>query len=353
MLTRRLLLTAIVLTVALAAAVPARCQIYYDLNVRFTTVLTKDIVKLLPRAMGYYLYQNRWDFGRGITFMERQIRINPLKLKDLEEIKREAYARLSRDIPYCVQAFKGGDIKLDTSASNLAGRLGMIAYSIVLQKFPAIPDVEYLDRYARAFHAAVGEKIIDVWVYYDGYGDYHSLGELMERLQKQDMPTFRHVRNDKYPVRMGEDVYAMFRPPPKFHRVMTFTDLDLNDTYNEIVNSIVDTFVYIWKCSGMDLAHPSYAAPPGSIISRPSRRRTVTGGILARLAGRKPQAGAKEAAAEEEEELAPGFEEEEPLEGQPSQTPPETRSEGTQPRAPAGREAPPRPRRAAPPARPR
>jgi hypothetical protein len=335
--TRRLLFTALVLTVALSASVPARCQVYYDTNVRFLNVLTGDIVKLLPRAMGSYLYRNRWDFARGMTFMERQIRINPLKLKDLEEIKREAYARLSRDIPYCVEAFKGGDIKLDTSASNLSGRLGMIAYSIILQKFPAIPDVEYLEMYARSFHNAVGEKIVDVWVYYDGYGDYHCLGELMERLQKQGMPTFRHVRNDRYPIRMSEDSYAMFRPPPKFGKRMTFTDLDLNDTYNEIVNSIVDTYVYIWKCSGMDLAHPSYAAPPGTIISRPSRRRTVTGGILARLSGRKPSAEAEKSAEQEEEELAPGFEEEEPLEGQSSGTGSGEESEGSgrRSRAPA------------------
>ena len=85
---------------------------------------------------------------RGMTFMTREIQVNPGKCKDLEEIRREAYERLSRDIPYCVEAFKGGEIKLDTAASNVAGRLGMIVYSIMLQKMPAFPDLEYLEKFS-------------------------------------------------------------------------------------------------------------------------------------------------------------------------------------------------------------
>jgi hypothetical protein len=50
-----------------------------------------------------------------------------------------------------------------------------------------------------------------------------------------------------------------------------------------MINNILDTFVYIWKCSGMDLAHPSYAAPPGTVIKRPSRRQ-----ILASDAAKRP-----------------------------------------------------------------
>ena len=113
-------------------------QVPYESNVLFMNTVAADLVKLLPRAMGSFLYQNRVGFARGMTFVERSIRVYPLKMKDLEELRGTAYARLMRDIPYCVQAFKGGDIKMDTSPSNLAARLGMISYWIFLQKLPAI-----------------------------------------------------------------------------------------------------------------------------------------------------------------------------------------------------------------------
>ncbi len=122
-------------------ASPASAYIPYDTHEMFLETVTRDLLKLLPRAMGSYIYNNRYDFLRGMTFMTRDIRVN-LKNKDLEEIRREAYARLMRDIPFCAEALKGGELKLDTSATNIAGRLGMIAYSIILVKMPAFPDVE-------------------------------------------------------------------------------------------------------------------------------------------------------------------------------------------------------------------
>jgi len=289
-------------------APPAQSYMRYETHVEFITLFNKDLVKLLPRSMGSYLYQNRYDFTRGMTFMMRDILNGAAKLKDLEEIRREAYARLSRDIPYCVAAFKDGEIKLDTSATNLAGRLGMIAMSTILVKMPAMPDLEYLENFARTFQEAVAEGLIDIWVYYDGYGDFKSCGELLERLQPEGMPELRHVRNDKYPVDMREDVYAMFRAPPKFNRRMVFTNVDFNEYYSTMVNATTDVFMYIWKCSGMDLAHPSYAAPPGTVVSRISRRREIKGGVLARTALTRPVApppGAAPAAVEEAEEEAP------------------------------------------------
>jgi hypothetical protein len=261
---------------------PASGYVIYDTHVHFFKALTKDLVKLMPRAMGSYIYQNRYDFYRGMTFMTRDIEFNPAKLKDLEEIRREAYARLMRDIPYCVQAFKGGEIKLDTAPANLAGRLGMIAYSICLLKMPDFPDVEYLDKFSRILDEVISDSQIDVFVFYDGYGDFHSLGELMDRLKETTSPSFKHVRNENYAGRMKEDVFAMFRPADKFLRQITLTDQDLNEIYSNIVNDVLDAYVYIWKCSGMDLAHPSYAAPPGTVINRPSRRRAIAGGILSR-----------------------------------------------------------------------
>ncbi len=54
------------------------------------------------------------------------------------------------------------------------------------------------------------------------------------------------------------------------------TTVDMNDMYNSVVNNILDAYNYMWKCSGMDLAHPSYAAPPGTVITRSSRRMGAT-----------------------------------------------------------------------------
>jgi hypothetical protein len=244
----------------------------YEGEVRFFEILTGDLLKLLPRAMGSYLYNNRADFQRGVTFMIRNIESNPLKQKDFEEVRRDAYGRLMRDIPYCVEALKGGELKLDTTPGNLAGRLGMIAYSIFLQKMPTMPDLVYQERVCASFVGSVTDFSVDIWLFYDGYGDFHSLGELMERLGLEGMPEFRHVRNDQFASRVREDPYFMFRYPDKFDRNMIVTSVDMNDLYNSVVNNILDAYVYIWKCSGMDLAHPSYAAPPGTVITRTSRR---------------------------------------------------------------------------------
>jgi hypothetical protein len=285
-------------------AVPVQAYIPYDSHVAFLDLATKDILRLLPRAMGSYIYQNRYDFMRGMTFMTREIQTNPGKCKDLEEIRREAYARLSRDIPYCVAAFKGGEIKLDTSASNLAGRLGMIVYSIMLQKMPAFPDLEYLEKFSMALDQAVAENVVHVWLYYDGYGDFHSLGELMERLKPEDMPTFLHIKNDGYAAQMKEETYSIFRAPDKFNRNMIMTDVDINDVYSNMINNILDTFVYIWKCSGMDLAHPSYAAPPGTVIERPSWR-DILASEVARRPPRPPAPAVEEAPAPTPEEEGP------------------------------------------------
>jgi hypothetical protein len=250
---------------------PAHAYIPYDSQVYFCEAVTKDILRLLPRAMGQYIYQNRYDFLRGMTFMTRDIQYNPSKQKDLEEIRKQAYARLMRDIPYCVEALKGGELKLDTPPANLAGRLGMIARSIILLKMPEFPDLVYLERFQMAMEEAITDSLIDVWVYYDGYPDFHSCGELMESMRSEDMPTFEHVRNDSYISRMKEDIYAPFRAPHKFGKNIIVTNVDLNEVYSNQINSILDAFVFIWKCSGMDLEHPSYAAPPGTIISRPKR----------------------------------------------------------------------------------
>ena len=74
----------------------------------------------------------------------------------------------------------------------------------------------------------------------------------------------------------------MFQPPPKHERRIIVTDIDMNNIYNDIINGIMATYVYVWKCSGMDLAHPSYMAPPGTIIARRSSRREVIGGTITR-----------------------------------------------------------------------
>lgn len=309
---RRATLTILLIFVGLTClTLPAQSYMRYETHVDFVMLFNKDLVKVLPRALGAYLYQNRYDFTRGMTFMMRDVLAGPAKLKDIEEIRREAFARLSRDIPYCVAAFKEGEIKLDTSASNLAGRLGMIAMSIILVKMPALPDLEYLEHFSRTFQEAFAEGLIDVWVYYDGYGDFKSLGELLERLQEEGMPELRHVRNEKYPVDMREDPYAMFRAPPKFNRRIVFTNVDFNEYYSTMINCTADALMYIWKCSGMDLAHPSYAAPPGTVVSRISRRREVQGGVLSSTAMTRRIAPPAEAPApveeaEEEAPLAPG-----------------------------------------------
>ena len=77
----------------------ACAQDYFYRHTTLSRSVLKDLEKLLPRAMGYYIYRNQDDFMRGITFMTRQIQTGPAKNKDIEEIRREAYARLMRDIP--------------------------------------------------------------------------------------------------------------------------------------------------------------------------------------------------------------------------------------------------------------
>ncbi len=322
--TRKIALLSVACLIVMGlAVVPAGAYVIWDTHVTFLDIMTKDMLKLLPRAMGKYIYGNRYDFFRGMTVMTRDIRFGPRKMKDLEEIRREAFARLHRDIPYCVQAFKGGDIKLDTSANNLAGRLGMIAYSIMLLKTPEFPDLDYYERFSRTFDEIIVDDVIDVWVFYDGYPDFNSLGELLERLRPAEMPTFKHVRNENYPGFMKQDVYAMFRAADKHDMYMVLTNRDLNEIYSDAINCILDAFVYIWKCSGMDLQHPSYAAPPGTIIERPSRRRVLGAGTLSRpvplrplpLPGTEeggaptstitPSGGTQEGAAAEQQSTAP------------------------------------------------
>jgi hypothetical protein len=302
---RLLLVTCVLLT---SVALPVHAYVPYDSQVFFFEAVTKDILKLLPRAMGQYIYQNRYDFLRGMTFMTRDIQYSPLKLKDLEEIRREAYERLMRDIPYCVDAFKGGELKLDTAPANLAGRLGMIARSIILVKMPDFPDLIYLEKFAMAMEEAITYSLIDVWVFYDGYPEFNSCGELMERLKPQDMPTFRHARNEQYVSQMKEEIYAQFRAPEKFDKHMLVTDIDMNSVYSNQINSILDAFVFIWKCSGMDMAHASYAAPPGTVIARPKRMS------VARSAGALSKPGRP---------VPTGYEEEEPaLPGETEPSPP-------------------------------
>lgn len=254
--------------------------------------MTGDLVKLLPRAMGQYIYQNRYDFLRGVTFTIRDVLGSPAKQLDMEECRNRAYERLMRDIPFCVEALKGGELKLDTNANNIAARLGMIAYDITLASMPSFPDLKYLEAFGTALAAAINDNQIDIWVYYDGYGDFHSLGELMERLRPQDMPAFTKMRNDTFATNLKEDIFAVFRAPQRFERHMIMTDVELNAVYSMAVNNILDTFVYIWKCSGMDMAHPSYAAPPGTVVSRFSRRRVLSGGVLSRMPPPVVQTGA-------------------------------------------------------------
>ncbi|MDQ7784738.1 MAG: hypothetical protein RDU20_17785 [Desulfomonilaceae bacterium] len=277
---RRLMCILPAIVLVMASVFPAWGYVAWDSRVRFMEDLTKDFIRLIPRSMGKYIYENRYDFFRGMTFMDRDVMANPRKIRDMEEIRREAYARLMRDIPYCVQAFKGGAIKLDTHANNVSGRLGMIAYSIFLQKIPEFPDLIYLERFTRTMEELISESTIDVWVFYDGYGDYCSLGELMETLNVGDMPTFKYIRDRDYNAKMKEDMFSIFRAPDQFTPHIVLTNRHVNNIYSNMINGIADAFTYIWKASGMDLAHPSYAAPPGTIINRPGRRAILSGGSV-------------------------------------------------------------------------
>lgn len=277
---RRLMLLLPALVLVFTASIPAWGYVAWETRLRFMEHMTKDFMRLVPRSMGKYIYQNRYDFFRGMTFMNRNIMSNPRKQKDMEEIRRGAYARLMRDIPYCVQAFKGGDIKLDTHPNNLSGRLGMIAYSVMLQKIPEFPDLYYLEKFTRSMEDLISDNGIDVWVFYDGYADFNSLGELMETLKMDGTPTLRYIRDRNFNAKMKEDMYSVFRAPDQYFTHLMFTNRQMNNIYSNMINSIADTLVYIWKKSGMDLAHPSYCAPPGTIINRPSRRSILAGGSV-------------------------------------------------------------------------
>jgi hypothetical protein len=277
---RRLMLLLPALVLVLTASFPAWGYVAWETRLMFMEHVTKDFIRLIPRSMGKYIYQNRYDFFRGMTFMNRNIMSSTRKIRDMEEIRRGAYARLMRDIPYCVQAFKGGDIKLDTHTNNLSGRLGMIAYSIMLQKTPEFPDLYYLEKFTRTIEDLVADNVIDVWVFYDGYADFNSLGELMETLKMDGTPTLRYVRDRDFNAKMKEDKYAIFRAPEQYTAHLVYTDRQMNNIYSNMINGIADAFVYIWKKSGMDLAHPSYSAPPGTIIDRPSRRSILAGGSV-------------------------------------------------------------------------
>lgn len=296
---RRSIMVLAVIIITLSAPFSGAQQVPWESHVVFTDAVTNDLVKLLPRAMGSFIYQNRLGFARGITYVNRNVMVYPLKMRDLEEIKQQAYANLMRDIPYCVEAFKGGELKLDTSSSNLSARLGMIAYWIFLQKYPQFPDVEYLENFKLSFERLIGDNIVDIWLFYDGYGDFNSLGELMERLKSEGMPEFTHVVNDEYHVRMRNDTFSMFRPPYKHQRNMLFSNVDVRHVYNTAMNAILDTYLYIWKKSGMELAHPSYPIPPGTIVRKPSSRRVIEGGALRRVRTRAIGGGAEEVVEEE------------------------------------------------------
>lgn len=267
------------LFIALAAIVGAPCtgDTYnnYDLDAVFFQTLTKDALKLMPRAMAYYIYENDYDFFRGITFMLRDIEDGPRKLKDPEEIRREAYARLLIDIPYCISAFSGGEIKQDTSHANIASRLGMIAYSIYILKLPDTPDLRYLRGLRNTLEELIVENTIELRVYYDGYQDFLSFNELMDRLKPEFTVTFSSKENKEYMAQMREDPFSMFRPPERLEKRIIMTDLEANEIYGAVINGILDAFVYVWKCSGMDLAHPSYSAPPYTMIFRQAVKRSI------------------------------------------------------------------------------
>ena len=71
--TRMLSRIAAIALLIMIASVPAQAYIPYDTHVSFLDLATKDMLRLLPRAMGSYIYQNRYDFMRGMTFMTREI----------------------------------------------------------------------------------------------------------------------------------------------------------------------------------------------------------------------------------------------------------------------------------------
>lgn len=303
--TKRALHMAAVVLIVLFMVQPASSYVAYESHLVFLRYIVNDVLRMVPRSMGSFIYQNRYDFMRGLTLTTRDLKVTPLKTKDLEELKRDAYARLSRDIPYCVEAFKEGEIKLDTSASNLSGRLGFIAYNILLLNMPTFPDSQYLEDFSRTLDILIGERLIGVWVYYDGYGNFHSLGELMERLKDTQVPKFRYIRNRRFPIQVREDVFHAFRFPDKQNTQIVMTDDDVNDTYNEALNDIADVFVYIWKCSGMELAHPSYTAPPGTTITRVSARKSIRRSSPASLTFTK-KGGKQAAVTEAKAEAGPG-----------------------------------------------
>ena len=179
--------------------------------------------------------------------------------------------------------------------------------AVIIEVNRRIEGIDEIRRWAE--NEVIGGNLIDVWVYYDGYGDFNSLGELMERFQDGITPSYRYVRNKKFPVELREDIFSMMRFPKKFKEQMILNDAQVNYMYNEMVNGILDAYVFIWKCSGMDMAHPSYPVPPGTIISKPTQRKVVTGGAL--------QAMMQASQEREEEDLPEAIEEEAPEETPP------------------------------------
>ncbi len=55
--TRMLSRIAVTALLVMIAAVPAQAYIPYDTHVMFLDMATKDMLRLLPRAMGSYIYQ--------------------------------------------------------------------------------------------------------------------------------------------------------------------------------------------------------------------------------------------------------------------------------------------------------
>ena len=41
----------------------------------------------------------------------------------------------------------------------------MIAFSIMMTKAPDFPDLEYTERFPRAFGEAISDNLIDIWVF--------------------------------------------------------------------------------------------------------------------------------------------------------------------------------------------
>lgn len=175
------------------------------------------------------------------------------------------------DIPYCIEAFGEGQTKQDTSHANIASRLGLIAFSIYLLKLPGSPDLVYLKRFRTVFEELVVENSVNTKFYYDGYRDFLSFAELMERLQAEFTLTLVQRDNKGYAARMREDPFSMFRPPERMERHIIITDFEVNQIYEAIINGILDAYMYIWRCSGMELAHPLCSAPPYTTMFRHSR----------------------------------------------------------------------------------